>query len=328
MKLKAPQFATSLYRDLRDRHLLIPAIALVIAIIAVPVALRKPAESAPLPTAPAAGANTTAVTSAVLVDDSVDVREYQKRLAKLKSKNPFDQRFEIAGSGGSDQAGSGTGAGQTSDVVATDTGTAPPTGSDTTSTSTDMSTVTPTAPSGTPTAPPTGSDETSTGDGSNGGSSGGSGDGSTGTGDQTQPEIRFVAGRVDVSFGPVGKGKEYNNVKYLSFLPDDETPIVAFVGLSEQGAGKGAVFALSSLAEVGEGDGTCALHKPYPCQFLTLKPGDSRFIKYEGKSYRLNVTDTRMIAVDDPSDATAGGDDSVTEGDAGQTGGNGGTATP
>lgn len=295
MKFEAPKFFDNIYRDMRDRRLLIPALALIVALIAVPLVLKKPAEEAPPPVA-VSSPDTTAVTSAVLVDDSVQIRDYKKRLAKMKATNPFEVDIKVE----KPSEGATADATDTGTAAPTDTPVSPPvsTGGDTAST--DVST-------GTPTDTSTDNPDDDT------------------TDTPTQPEIRFVAGRADVSFGPVGKGKEYDNVKYLSFLPDDETPIVAFVGLSEAGQGNGAVFSVSSLAEVGEGDGTCALHKPLPCQFLTLKPGQERFIKYDGKSYRLKVRATRMVTVDEPRDATASGDDSVTEGDAGTADGNGGT---
>ncbi len=203
MNAKAPQFLTDVYRDLRDRHLLIPAVALLIALIAVPVLLRKPADPVPPPpvaTAPTGDAS--AVTSAVLVDDSVDVRDYRKRLAKLKSKNPFEQRFGV------DQSGSGDGSGG-DEATTTDTGTELPaatgdagtaTAPTDTSTSTDVSSGSPIDTSTTPT------DSTDTTD--------------TDT-ETTKPEIRFLAGRVDITMGPLGKAREYDNVKYLTFLPDD-----------------------------------------------------------------------------------------------------------
>jgi hypothetical protein len=294
LKLKAPQFLNDLYRDLRDRHLLLPALALIIALIAVPVLLKKPVEPAPpVPAAAAPSASATAVTSAVLVDDTVDVRNYQKRLAKLKSKNPFaiNIKVEQSGSGGS---GGGGGGSTSTDTTASTTA---PSGSPTTPpTSTDVSTGTPTDT----TTPPTSGDSTDT---------------------PTQPEIRFFAGRVDVTMGPIGKGRDYDNVKYLTFLPDDATPIAAFVGLTGSGRSESAVFAISSLAEVGDGDGTCAPHKPDPCQFLTLKPGESRYIKYDGKTYRLKVRDTQVVAIKDPRQADAGGDTSGANGDGGTTGG-------
>ena len=63
-----------------------------------------------------------------------------------------------------------------------------------------------------------------------------------------------------------------------------------------------------------DGDGTCAPHKPDPCQFLTLKPGESRYIRFNDKTYRLKVRDTHVVRIKDPRDQSAGGDDSVTDG--------------
>jgi hypothetical protein len=303
LNVKPPRFLNDLYRDLRDRHLLLPAVALLVALIAVPVLLAKPAEPAPpLPAAAAAGGDVTAVTSAVLVDGSVPVRQYKKRLAKLKSKNPFDVNIKVQQTGGGGSGGGGS--------------------SDTTSTSTTPAGTTPTTPAGTstppsgsPTTPPTSSDvpsgtptDTTTTPGDTTG-------GSTNN-TPTQPEIRFFAGRVDVTMGPIGKGRDYDDVKYLTFLPDDATPIAAFVGLTGNGDNESAVFAISQLAEVVDGDGTCAPHKPTPCQFLTLKPGESRYIKYDGKTYRLNVRHTHVVAIKDPSVAAPQGNSN----------GNGGTS--
>jgi hypothetical protein len=47
--VRAPQLLTDLYRDLRDRRLMVPAVALAVALIAVPMALSS---SAPTSTAP------------------------------------------------------------------------------------------------------------------------------------------------------------------------------------------------------------------------------------------------------------------------------------
>lgn len=288
MKAKPPQILTDVYRDLRDRHLLIPALALIIALVAVPILLRNPAAEAPPPTAavPTSGA-ATAVTSAVLVDDSVDVRNYRKRLAALKEKNPFESNFSLPSTGSGD-ASSGAptadtgGATASTDIPATSTG------------------ATDTASTGTVPADTPGTDTGSTAD---------TGSGSTGsdTGSTTepaQPEIRFFAGRVDVTIGPLGKGRDYDDVKYLNFLPDDDEPLVAFIGLA--GTGDSAVFAISSDVEMGEGDGSCAPKKPDPCQFLTLKPGEQRYMKYGGKTYRLKLRDTHFVTVPDPREADSG----------------------
>jgi hypothetical protein len=280
---------------------LLPALALIVALIAVPMLLRKPAEPVSAPPVVAPTADTSAVTSAVLVDSSVDVRNYRKRLAKLQSKNPFTQHFGVANGSQGVADNGGLSADNTAAPPATEpTGTTPttPPASGGGSTSTDVSSGTPTDA----TTPDTSGDSTDT---------------------TPQPEIRFFAGRVDVTVGPLGKGKDIDNVKYLTFLPNDENPIAAFVGLTGGGNESAAVFALTSFAEVLDGDGTCAPHKPEPCQFLTLKPGEQRYIRYNDQTYRLKVRDTRLVDVKDPSDQSAQGDDSVTDGT--NDGGNGNT---
>jgi hypothetical protein len=301
VKIKAPKFFNDVYRDLRDRHLLLPAVVLLVALVAVPVVLRKPAEEVPPPPAAAAPADTSAVTAAVLVDDSVDVRDYRKRLAQLKSKNPFEANIKVETSGGSGGSGDGS---TSTDTSGTGSSTTPVDTGASTGAPTDTGSTIPDVPSDT-TTPDTTTPDT--------------GGGSTDT--PTQPEIRFVAGRVDVTVGPIGKGKDINNVKYLTFLPDDEDPIAAFVGLTGSGDERAAVFALTSFAEVLDGDGTCAPHKPEPCQFLTLHSGEQRYIRYNDQTYRLKVRDTRLVDVEDPSDQSAQGDDSVTDGT--NDGGNG-----
>ena len=311
MNVKAPQFLTDVYRDLRDRHLLLPVAGLIVALIAVPVLLRKPAEpTAAVPAATAPAAASRAVTSAVLVDDNVSVRNYRKRLAKLKSKNPFDQHFGLDQSGGGSSGDGGGGSTAPADSTA-----APADSGSTAST--------PPADTGS-----TGGD--STGGGSTGGGSTGSG-GDSGSSTPSEPEIHFFAGRVDVTVGPLGKGKEYDNVKYLTFLPNDKAPLAAFVGLTGSGRSERAVFALSGLAEVSGGDGTCAPHKPDPCEFLTLKPGQFRYLKFDGKTYRLKVRDTHVVEIKDPRDQTASGKNAVVNHGGGSNGsnadGNGGSST-
>jgi hypothetical protein len=310
---KAPRFFNDLYRDLRDRRLLLPSLALIVALIAVPVLLLKPAEPAPAPPAVAATADASEVTSAVLVDSSVDVRNYRKRLAKLKSKNPFTQHFGVANSPNVADNGGLSADNTAAPPVANPNGTPStpppaPTGGGSTSTS---------VSSGSPTSPATTTPDTTTPD-SGSGDSGGSGD------TQAPPQIRFVAGRVDVTVGPIGEGKDIDNVKYLTFLPNDKDPIAAFVGLTTSGENARAVFALSSLAEVSGGDGVCAPHKPAPCQFLTLKPGEERFIKYNDKTYRLKVRGTSVVNIKHSSDAiahsTSSTDDGAGDGN-GSTGG-------
>ena len=298
MNSKPPQFLNDVYRDLRDRNLLLPVVVLLIALVAVPV-----------PPVAAPSGDASAVTSAVLVDDTVDVRNYRKRLAKLKSKNPFEGNFGVrvpaSGSGGDGGGGEITDTG--SSIPDAEPSPAPPTPTPTGSSPTGSS-PTGSSPTGSsPSVPSSPSPESTSTDISGGSPSGSAGD-TTDTDTETQqPQIRFYAGRVDVTVGPIGKGKDMDNVKYLTFLPDDSAPIAAFVGLTGSGASESAVFAITSLAEVGDGEGTCAPHQPDPCQFLTLKPGESRYIKYNGKSFRLAVRDTHIVPVKDPREQSAEG---------------------
>ena len=86
-----PQLLTDVYRDLRDRRLLIPVIALLVALVAVPMLLGSKTPP-PVPPAPAASVDlkdAAAVQSAVFVENA-SVRNYRKRLEPLKAKNPFD----------------------------------------------------------------------------------------------------------------------------------------------------------------------------------------------------------------------------------------------
>jgi hypothetical protein len=271
-KLQPPQLLNDLYRDLRDRRMLYPVIALIVAIIAVPMLLGG-SDVPPAPPAPVVTSDDgTAVESAVLVGEP-GIRNYTERLAALKSKNPFEQKFQLpeaADSAGAEIVDGGT--------AATDSGATPVAAGDpaASSSSTDTAPATPTDPS-TSTAPV----DT----------------------EPAPPEIRFYAGRVDVAIGPLGKGKTYEDVRYLNFLPDDKAPLVAFIGLAE--GGDRAIFSVSSEVDMGKGDGSCAPKKPDPCQFLTMKIGDERYMKYglEGEPYRLKLLDTEVVRIPDPRES-------------------------
>jgi hypothetical protein len=93
MTLKTPQFATDLYRDLRDRRLLPVAAVLLVALVAVPVALSETTEPAP-PVPAAVPTEATAAEPAVMVEQ-VGIRNYRERLERFKSKNPFRQHFNL-----------------------------------------------------------------------------------------------------------------------------------------------------------------------------------------------------------------------------------------
>ena len=297
-KLKLPQttFFNDLYRDLRDRRLLIPVVALLVAIIAVPFLLGGGSEPAPVPLAPAATASADgaeALAPAVLTEQQVGVRDYRKRLAALKSKNPFEQKFALPSP--EDVAlGDSTSTSTSTSSTTTITGSSSSgTTSSTSSTGTDPSTITPidtgsaspstSSPSTGSTTPPSDSSDD----------------------EQPKPVIRFFASRVNVTVGPLGETQKMKGVKPLDLLPDDKAPVAAFLGLA---GADSAVFSISRDVVESDGEGSCAPKKPSPCEFLTLKVGEERTFKYgpEGTPYRLKLLRADVVRVPDPRGAKPG----------------------
>jgi len=282
-RLTAPKIVSDIVSDLRDRHLLIPVIALVGALVAVPVLLSSQSEPVAPPPAVGLAASADAATQLepAVVSETSGVRNYRKRLRHEKSQNPFKQRFarptkasvSIQDSGSS---AASVDAGDVTENSSSATGSSA-TESSVTKAATDETTV----------------DETTT---------------ETHTTideQQVKPQARFYAGRVDVAIGELGDVKEIDDVRYLDFLPSDREPVVSFISLD--GAAKSAVFALSREVVDTSGDGTCTPRAIDGCEMLTLKVGDERVLKYaDGTTYRLKLLGTRVVRVPDPRENTAG----------------------
>jgi hypothetical protein len=277
-RLQAPQFLVDVFRDLRDRRLLVPVAALLVALVAVPVALSSGGDEVVAPPAatPVDADDATQVQSAVLAEQG-GIRNYRERLEELKSKNPFKQQFTSV-PGSKDE---------TADVA-----------SDAVSSAIDAL-----------------SGASSSAGATTSGSSGGSHDGLDPVDPITtqpnepasdpaplKPEIRFFAGRVDVTVGPLEHTKKLEGVRALDMLPSRGTPVVAFLGLGES-ADK-AVFVVSSDVVMTDGDGNCAGGGgDGTCQFVELQPGDQRFFHLgDGSIHRLRVLDTDVVRVPDPRD--------------------------
>jgi hypothetical protein len=261
MSLKMPKLLGDLYRDLRDRHLLLPAIALAVGLIAVPLLLSKgPAPAAPPP--PASAEGTAATVPAVLADSEVSVRDYRRRLDELTSKNPFEQQFEPRPD--DTAAGGGISPGGTS----------------------------PTAADGTPglttSLPSSSSPATS-------GTTGGTTDNTSGDSSQNDADVvnQLVVRRVDVMVGVQGDLKQRNGVRPMTVLPSEATPVLAFLGTDD--AGKRAAFVVSSDVTSVGGDGACV---PSPgCLFITLEKGESATLDYgpDGQTYELELERIRDV---------------------------------
>ena len=293
-RIEPPKLLLDLYRDLRDRRLLAPVIALVVAILAVPVLLGgSEAAAPPAPVATPLSAEGAAVEPAVLVEQS-GIRNYRERLAALKAKNPFQQQFVLPANA---PAGSDPTEASSADAVisedAASSGGLP------------ASTSSPAAPTPSAVSPDESVSSSAIDPASGSTTDPVSNPSSAAPATEpppAPPKIRFYAGRIDVSMGPIGEGVEFNDVRYLSFLPNDEAPVVAYVGLLE--GGDQAIFSVSSAVSMGRGEGSCAPKKPAPCQFLTLKVGEERYMTYgtDGATYRLKLLDTEIVSVPDPRD--------------------------
>jgi hypothetical protein len=219
------------------------------------------------------------------------VRDYTKRLEALKKKNPFVQQFSDSPETGdalADQEADVTGA--TADAgTTTDAGLGEPVGGGGESLG-DVP------------------DDTSADDSTDT------------TSDEPKPEVqtqtRFYAPRVDVTFGQLGNAKQYEDVRYFDFLPDEKAAVVAFLGLGES-ADK-AVFAVSNEVTESSGDGSCAPHGVAGCELLILRIGEQRTLKVEGdgeyaetKTFRLKVLDTNFTRIPDPRDEDSGDESSA-----------------
>jgi hypothetical protein len=191
--MTSPRFLSDLYRDLRDRHLLVPVVLLVAGLVAVPMLLKSsPAAAPPAPDPSALFADDNATQPAVLAEE-VTVRDYRDRLKDFNERNPFKQP-DIALPPAAEVT-------EPSADISTDGG-IPPTASDPG-----------VAPGGTST-PPAGTTEPDQ------------------PPEQADPEPRWYSYRIDVSVGPAGDLRERDGVGQLTPLPSKSKPVVVFLGVT------------------------------------------------------------------------------------------------
>ena len=234
--------AKLIFNDLVEKRLWPVAVALVIALIAIPVGLSKsPSQhvaTGGTGNSPLAGEWSRLLgeaTPVVSLSAESSTPTYRRRLARLHSKNPFIQQAIIRAKTSSTSSTSGTGG-------------AAPGGA-----------TNPVAPVSLPNATTTSP--------------------STGTGSQpSQPaqpkQFNYTA---TVSFGLEGKVSK-KTLLLTDPLPNADSPIVAFMGAS--GGGKKAVFAVFAGASP-RGVGECKPSAD-KCNFLYLKKGDVELFDVTG----------------------------------------------
>jgi hypothetical protein len=289
-ELKPPQVLTDVYRDLRDRRLLLPAIALIVGLIAVPVLLKSSDTPAPPPPAPVASTGPeSALTAAVLADDTVSVRNYRKRLDELNSKNPFKPQFvppPPSGSGGGSSTPATPTSGATAPVESTQGG----------SSGSAYPTETGTASDPSVTVDETTVDETPNTAGGNGNGNGnggnGSGSGNQPSSDDVEVVNHLVTRRVDLMIGLQGDPKLRENVKPMTILPDANTPVVAYLGTDEKG--KRAAFVVAKDATLAGGTAAC-VPAPENCLYITLQKGETATLDFgpDGQTFELRLLEIR-----------------------------------
>ena len=272
--VRTPKLFTDLYRDLRDRRLLVPALALAAALIAVPMALSSSATPPPTPAiAPATSEpdGETAAQPAVLTRQ-LGVTAYRKRLARKMGTNPFHQQFTMPEvTSEVDQSSVSEPLGDTTAVTTSDDGS--------------------TTASSTP--------EPTSGSSSSPGAGSGTSPDSEPSGDAPKPTL-FVF-EADLAIGPPGDLSRRKSVELGKFLPSEAKPMVAFTGATQDM--KHALFLVSDDVSSVTGDGRC-VPGDANCRLLRLKIGDEAKLAYAPESdrtYKLKLFGVRLA----PADANA-----------------------
>jgi hypothetical protein len=102
--------------------------------------------------------------------------------------------------------------------------------------------------------------------------------------------------RVKLTFGEVGAEKHYDNVARLTPLPSSDNPFFVYLGLADDQ--KSAIFLVDADA-VPSGDGTCQPSEDQ-CEQVTLKAGDVEFFDLQSGTagvvqYQLTLESIKKV---------------------------------
>ena len=118
------------------------------------------------------------------------------------------------------------------------------------------------------------------------------GGGTTGGGKTTIKAFTYTA---DLRFGPSGHEEAFKDVKQLTVIPDEKTPLLVFLGVTSDR--KRAVFLVDSKLDTS-GEGSC---KPSgnECTFLYLAAGENSneqlFTDVDGTEYTLRLDKLQRV---------------------------------
>ncbi len=274
--MRVPDLLQNVYRDLRDRRMLSVAIALIAAIVAVPLLMggsggeeaAPPATAAPTE-APFAGDEQL---DPVVLAEVPGLRDFRQRLAGYSSHNPFKVQYEPpkrGGGGGGAGAGAGSGGGSGAPAAGDTPETVPGGGSST-------------EPAGGGSTEPAGGGGSTEPGGGGSTEPAGGGSGSSGSGGRSE----LVSYRIDVRVGPVGHTKVLKDVASLAFLPERKHPLVQYIDADT--GGTKVAFIVNPEAAALKGNGKCVRNKK-DCQYLVLAPGDERYFLFDEHQYRIEL---------------------------------------
>ena len=277
-------FVADLWADLREKRLWPVAVFLLIALVAVPVVLKKSSEEPP-PAEPVAAQPRSAPEpeelkglASVKLEEEADIGDGSS-LDTFDPANPFRPPASVIKQS---EEESGEVVTQADEVTLSDeTVQSGAGGSGTTSS------------------------EGETG-GATGGDTGGEGEGGAedGEDDRTTTETTQYTYVLDVTFINNGHTRKIRGMERLDMLPSAASPLLLFLGASTDGGN--AVFLVDSTLETA-GEGRC---KPSAteCAFLHLGAGSEHmFTNEDGDSYTLRVDQIRKVEVDDGASARSSG---------------------
>lgn len=282
-EIKVPGFVRDVYLDLKERHLLPLAAILLAAIVIAPFVLRNSSSSGDAGEGAAGegAATATAQSSGGGAEELVaktgpGLRDYQRRLDHLKSKNPFRQQYrrseKSGGEGGSSSGGEGS-------VTTTET-----------------------------------SEETvyeyENGGGENGReliwysyaidvkvTTGGAESNSLSVGGGTTSGALAEEGEGGESGGG-GKGgrktKVRRNLPELTMLPSREAPALTYMGSTKDG--KKALMLISSDVSALFGDAKCVIGSS-TCQLLALEVGLPETVVYgsNDRTFKVELLEIHLV---------------------------------
>ncbi|MBA3298722.1 MAG: hypothetical protein H0U24_01445 [Thermoleophilaceae bacterium] len=254
--------ALDIWDDLREKRLWPVAVALLLAVIAIPVIVMKPTEEAPPAVAQPATPQAQG-TPAVAAADSPD----SSTLGLFGKKDPFRPPAAVLKPSVSSAPDTGASkAGPSPSPPAS--GGAP-------------------ATSGSAPAPPSGS-------GGSGPTGGGSAPSSSPVAKRPSTVYTYV---IDMDFGRVGHVRLRRGLPRLTILPNERSPVAVLLGVSA--GARRAVFLLNRSFQQG-GEGTCRPSRA-TCTFLHLstdpKKNGHRIVDDKGVTYVLRLRAIRRVTV-------------------------------